>query len=96
MQRVREAWEFDRRQQARALYEEMDLTAQADVRQRFEKEEVERLATPIARAWFRDGPTSGMAASSFFEWFAQSTWPEPPTDAMLLNFALTKGIVRVD
>ena len=96
LQRVREAWEFDRRQQARALYEEMDVTAQAEVRLRFEKEEVERLATPIARAWFRDGPTSGMAASSFFEWFAQSTWPEPATDAMLLNFALTKGIVRVD
>jgi hypothetical protein len=95
-QRVREAWEADRRRQARALYEEIDAAAQAAIRQRFEKAEVAQLATPIARAWFRDGPASGMAASSFYEWFAQMTWPEPPTDEMLLNFALTKGIVRVD
>lgn len=92
-QLVREAWESDRRQQARALYEEMNVAAQAEVRARFEREEVDRLATPIARAWHRDGAASGIAASSFFQWFAQATWPEAPTDEALLNFALTKGIV---
>lgn len=93
--RIREAWAADRVGNARALYAEMLEAQQTQARTRFETEQLEQLAPPIARAWRRDGPGSRIAANSFYRWLAEITWPEVPTDQVLFDFALAKGIVKL-
>jgi hypothetical protein len=44
-----------------------------------------------SRAWRRDGPGSRIAATTFHRWLAQITWPEEPSDRVLLDFALAQG-----
>lgn len=95
LRRIRELWENDRMGQARAVFAEMLEPAQAKVRLRFEAERLEQVAAPIARAWRRDGPSSRIAATTFFKWLAQDTWPEEPTDRVLLDFALQRGVAGV-
>ena len=95
LQRIRSAWEADRITSARALYNEMAESQQAEVRSRFEAGPLEELAQPIARAWRRDGCTSRIAATSFFRWYAQVVWPEEGTDKALLDFALSKGFLNL-
>ncbi|RYE54328.1 MAG: replication initiation protein, partial [Hyphomicrobiales bacterium] len=95
LRRIRELWENDRTGQARAVFAEMLEPAQAEVRSRFEAERLEQVAVPIARAWRRDGPSSRIAATTFFKWLAQETWPEEPTDRVLLDFALQRGVAGV-
>jgi phytoene dehydrogenase-like protein len=90
--RIRELWENDRTGQARALFAEMLEPMQADLRSRFEAERLDQVAAPIARAWRRDGPDSRIAATTFFKWLAQVTWPEEPSDRVLLDFALQRGV----
>lgn len=94
-ERIVEAWHSDRRRRAKEMYGEMEEGAQRDLRARFDAEALEKLPAPIARAWRRDGPGSAVAASSFFAWVAEVTWPEMPTDEALLGFALESGLVRV-
>jgi len=48
------------------------------------------LASPIAKAWRRDGVKSRIAASSFFRWLAASMWPGEVTDKQLLEFAMNR------
>ena len=43
----------------------------------------------------RDGPASRIAATTFLKWLAQETWPEEPTDRVLLDFALQRGVAGV-
>lgn len=95
LERIREAWSADRLGNARALYAEMLEAQQTQARTRFEAEQLEQLAPPIARAWRRDGTSSRIAANSFYRWLAEITWPEQPTEQVLFDFALAKGIVRV-
>ncbi|MGJ7506441.1 replication initiation protein [Variovorax sp. GT1P44] len=90
--RLRELWENDRMGKARALFAEMLEPMQADLRTRFEAERLDDVAAPIARAWRRDGPDSRIAATTFFKWLAQETWPEAPSDRVLLDFALQRGV----
>ena len=92
MHRIRELWENDRMQKAKALYKEMPEAMQAEMRSRFETERLAQIATPIARAWRRDGPASRIAGTTFHRWLAQVTWPEEPSDRVLLDFALAQGV----
>lgn len=95
MQRIRELWENDRMAQARAMFAEMQPPAQGELRSQFEAQRLEQLALPIARAWRRDGPASRVAASTFYKWVAQTTWPEEPSDRVLLDFALQRGVAGI-
>ena len=92
LRRIRELWENDRMGQARAVFAEMPQPMQAEVRTRFEAERLDQVAAPIARAWRRDGPASRVAATTFFRWLAEDTWPEEPSDRVLLDFALQRGV----
>nr|WP_176666322.1 replication initiation protein [Variovorax sp. SG517] len=92
MHRIRELWENDRMQKAKALYLEMPEAMQAEMRSRFEAERLAEIAAPIARAWRRDGPASRIAGTTFHRWLAQITWPEDPSDRVLLDFALAQGV----
>ena len=92
MHRIRELWDHDRMQKAKALYLEMPADMQSGMRSRFEAERLEEMAAPIARAWRRDGPASRIAATTFHRWLAQITWPEEPSDRVLLDFALSQGV----
>ncbi|WPH23983.1 replication initiation protein [Variovorax paradoxus] len=92
LRRIRELWENDRMGQARAIFAEMPQPMQAEVRTRFEAERLDQVAAPIARAWRRDGPASRVAATTFFRWLAEDTWPEEPSDRVLLDFALQRGV----
>jgi hypothetical protein len=93
MHRIRELWDNDRMQKAKALYQEMPEQMQSEMRARFEADRLPAVAAPIARAWRRDGPASRIAATTFHRWLAQITWPEEPSDRVLLDFALAQGVI---
>jgi hypothetical protein len=57
---------------------------------RFDDERLSELASPIAKAWRRDGVKSRIAASSFFRWLAGAMWPGEVTDKQLLEFAMNR------
>lgn len=95
MQRIRELWDNARMGNAREMFAEMESAAQEQCRARFDAERLPQLALPIARAWRRDGPASRIAGSTFFKWLAQETWPEEPTDRVLLEFALQRGVAGI-
>ncbi|MBN8747661.1 MAG: replication initiation protein [Variovorax sp.] len=92
MRRLRELWENDRMKRAREMFREMPQGQQDQWRAKFETSALDTLAPPIARAWRRDGPASRIAGTSFFRWLAIETWPEQPTDKVLLDFALNQGV----
>ncbi|PNG45856.1 MULTISPECIES: replication initiation protein [Comamonadaceae] len=92
LRRIRELWENDQMAKARAMYAEMLEPMQAEWRTRFQVEQLEKVASPIARAWRRDGPASRIAGTTFFKWLAGTTWPAEPTDRVLLDFALQRGV----
>jgi hypothetical protein len=95
LRRIAELWENDRLRQARLVFDEMAPPMQAALRARFETERLAQVAAPIARAWRRDGPASRIAATTFFRWLAQDMWPAEPTDRVLLDFALQRGVAGV-
>lgn len=95
LQRVREAWEADRAARAFEYYNELTTEPQAQLRERFESEYLTALATPIVKAWRRDGAASRIARGSFFRWVADVTWPDELTDSKLLDFAIAKGILNL-
>ena len=96
LQQVRDAWEHDQRTRAKGLFNEMNIKQQDAVRSKFEEEELPNLASPIVRAWKRDGVNSRICAGSFFKWFAKVTWNEEATDQMLIEYALAKGVMKFD
>jgi len=93
--RIRELWDNHRMDNARQMYAEMLTDMQGEARMRFEQQRLHEVAAPIARAWRRDGPASRIAATTFYKWLAQDTWPEEPTDRVLLDFALQRGVAGV-
>ncbi|WP_038215214.1 replication initiation protein [Xenophilus azovorans] len=90
--RLHELWENERMARAREMFSEMSPEQHTEWRERFESSHLESLAPPIARAWRRDGPASRIAGTSFFRWLARQTWPEEPSDRVLLDFALSRGV----
>jgi len=92
MHRIRELWDQHRMKQAKGLYAEMLDSLQIEMRTKFEADKLGEMAPPIARAWRRDGPGSRVAATTFYRWLAHATWPEEPTDRVLLDFALQQGV----
>ena len=92
LRRIRELWENDRTGQARAVFAEMLETARIEVSARFAVERLPQVAAPIARAWRKEGPVSRVAGTTFFKWLAHDIWPEEPTDRVLLDFALQRGV----
>lgn len=95
LRRIRELWELDRMTQAREMYGEMLDEMKIEYADRFEDELLDKIAPPIARAWRKDGPASRLASSTFYKWLAQVTWPEEPSDSVLLQFALKKGVAGI-
>lgn len=94
LQQIRDAWEHNQRTRAKELFNEMNIQHQVAARTKFEVEELPNLATPIIRAWKRDGVNSRICAGSFFKWFAKTTWNEDATDKTLIEYALSKGIMK--
>jgi hypothetical protein len=90
LQRLREEWQHHQSVQARALFEETADAEKAAHIDRFEQTRLDDLASPIAKAWRRDGIKSRIAASSFFRWLASSMWPGEVTDKQLLEFAMNQ------
>ena len=90
LQRLREEWQHHKSSQAKSLFEEMPESEKAGHVSRFEDERLSELASPIAKAWRRDGVKSRIAASSFFRWLAASMWPGEVTDKQLLEFAMNR------
>lgn len=90
VQQLREEWRFHKSVEAKALFDEMPDADQAAKIAAFEAERLPELASPIAKAWRRDGIKSRIAASTFFRWLADSMWPGEVTDKELLEFAMSR------
>jgi hypothetical protein len=90
LQRLREEWQHHQASEARSLFEEMTDAEKSDHIEGFEAVRLSELASPIAKAWRRDGVKSRIAASSFFRWLASSMWPGDVTDKQLLEFAMNR------
>ena len=90
LQRLREEWQHHQSTQAKLIFEEMLEAEKLSNIARFESERLNDLASPIAKAWRRDGVKSRIAASSFFRWLASSMWPGDVTDKQLLEFAMSR------
>ena len=91
LQRLREEWQHQKAIEAKSLFNEMTEAQRADQLQRFETERLGELASPIAKAWRRDGINSRIAASSFFRWLPSALWPGQVTDKELLDFAMSRA-----
>lgn len=90
LQKLREEWRFHKSAEAKSLFEEMTQAEQAARIAAFETERLPELASPIAKAWRRDGINSRVAASTFYRWLASSMWPGEVTDKELLEFAMSR------
>jgi hypothetical protein len=90
LQRLREEWQHFKATEAMGLFTEMTDGDQAAKVARFEVERLSELASPIAKAWKRDGIKSRIAASSFYRWLAADLWPGEVSDKDLLEFAMSR------
>ncbi len=91
LQRLREDWHLHQTSEAKALFNEMaDEDRKARIAS-FEQYQLQDLASPIAKAWRRDGIRSKVAATSFYRWLATELWPDEVTDKDLLEFAMTRS-----
>jgi Initiator Replication protein len=90
LQRLREEWQHHQSSQAKSLFEEMPDAERARHIAQFDDTRLTELASPIAKAWRRDGVKSRIAASSFFRWLAASMWPGEVTDKQLLEFSMNR------
>lgn len=88
MSRLRDAWEQERVQEARAAFEALPEEQRQLRCQQFTEQKLPDLPIPIARAWTKSGIHSKLASSSFYRWFAAVLRPDPATDSELLEFAL--------
>lgn len=94
LQRVRDAWNAEQIRKASEMFNEMSDAQKTATKESFEKTKLNSLASPIARAWRRDGPESRIASSSFFRWLVETTWKESVSDQTLIDFALSNGILK--
>jgi len=92
LQRLRDEWHHKRWTEAKSLYGEMPDHEQKTLAERFETERLGELASPIAKAWRKDGVNSRIASSTFFRWLAGDMWPGEVTDTQLLEFAMTRVV----
>lgn len=93
MQMLREDWNNDQAVRARAQYqEEMPDGQQQAYVERFEAEYIPTAASPIARAWRKDGINSRIASTTFYRWLATVLWPGPVTDSELLEFSMSRQV----
>jgi hypothetical protein len=90
LQRLREEWVYHRTTEARSLFEELPQGDRDAHIARFETERLPDVASPIAKAWRRDGIDSRIAASTFFRWLSGALWPGDVTDSELLAFAMSR------
>lgn len=90
LQRLREEWRHFKATEAKSLFDEMTDADRAGKVASFEAERLGDLATPIAKAWKRDGIKSRIAASSFYRWLAGELWPGDVSDKELLEFAMAR------
>jgi hypothetical protein len=90
LQRLREEWAHHKAMQARTQFMAMDQTERNACLARFETERLPEVASPIAKAWRRDGIDSRIAGSTFNRWLAGVLWPGEVTDSDLLNFAMSR------
>lgn len=67
VQRCRE-WQHFESAEAKSLFEEVPEAERAGHIARFEEKRLGDLASPIAKAWRRDGVKRRIAASSFHRW----------------------------
>jgi hypothetical protein len=91
LQRLREEWQHYKASEAKGLFGEMSDHERAAHVARFEEVRLGELASPIAKAWRRDGINSRIAASTFYRWLATTMWPGEVTDGELLEFAMARG-----
>ena len=91
LQRLRDEWHHKRWTEAKSLYGEMPEHEQRTFVERFESKRLGDLASPIAKAWRKDGVASRIASSTFFRWLASQMWPGEVSDTQLLEFAMTRA-----
>jgi len=91
LQRLREEWQHFKATEAKGLFAEMTEGERSGHLARFESERLVDLASPIAKAWRRDGISSRIAASTFYRWLAGVMWPGEVTDKELLEFAMSRA-----
>jgi hypothetical protein len=91
LQRLRDEWQHQRWTEAKSLFEEMTEQDRRAHTELFEAERLNELASPIAKAWRKDGVNSRIASSTFFRWLASQMWPGEVTDTQLLEFAMSRG-----
>jgi len=91
LQRLREEWQHFKASEARGLFAEMTEGERSGHVAKFETERLVDLASPIAKAWRRDGISSRIAASTFYRWLAGVMWPGEVTDKDLLEFAMSRA-----
>lgn len=92
LQRLREEWVHHKATEARARFMAMDPPERDACLARFEIERLPEVASPIAKAWHRDGIDSRIAGSTFNRWLSGVLWPGEVTDTDLLNFAVSRQI----
>ena len=89
--RLRDEWDHHRMMEAKAAWQEDTLAEeQKEYIERFESEQLDQLAAPIAKAWRREGIKSRIAATSFYRWLAAQMWRDPVTEKELLEFAMSR------
>lgn len=77
------------------MYGEMLADMQLDTRCSVQKARLDHLASPIAKAWKKERQASRLAATSFYRWLAEDTHRREPTDKVMLDYALQKGVAGV-
>lgn len=90
LQRLREEWVYHKATEARACFLAMDQFERDACLARFEVERLPEVASPIVKAWRRDGIDSRIAGSTFNRWLSGVLWPGDVTDSDLLKFAVSR------